>query len=358
MWFQKFKKMAFQKEVTMKFYLGIALILVIFIQTAFSQTIKANNSPSYHIASILPISGKGGWDYLTFDNETRLLYITRKDPGVTIVNVDTQKIVGIIEKTAGAGCVALAPELNRGFTSNGSRNTVTIFDLATLKPINEVAVGTGPDCITYDSFTKRLFVMNGRSSNATVIDAASGKVVGTIELAAKKLEFAVSDNKGILYVNLQDQNEVVSIDTKDLKIKNHWPVGHGDKPTALAIDREKQRLFIGCRNSMMVIMDSTNGKILAELPIGHGVDAVAYDSTRMLAFNANSDGTINIIQATANDHYSVAATVKTQPGARTLALDSKTHNLYTVTAKMGNPEKPGGRPAFLPDSFVMITVSP
>jgi DNA-binding beta-propeller fold protein YncE len=311
----------------------------------------------YHLSSTLQIGGSSAWDYLTFNNNTRQLFIAHSDPGVTVVDVDNQKVVGIIEQTKGVHGIALAPEFNRGFTSNASRGTVTVFDIAALKPVIEVTVGSGPDCIIYDEFSKRVFVINGGSSNATAIDAASGTVVGTVELDSKKPEFAVSDDKGTIYVNLQDKNEIETIDTNDLKVRARWTIGHGEKPTAIAIDKEKGRLFIGCRNSVMVIMDASNGNILSELPIGPGVDAVAYDFIDKLVFTANSNGTITVIGQKIPDQYAVVDTIWTLPGARTFALDPETHNLYTVTAKINYPAKVGDRPVMIPDTFEMLTIS-
>jgi len=318
---------------------------------------KQGKKTGYHLSSTLPLGGTSGWDYLTFSNETRQLFIARKDPGVTVVNVDTQKVVGVVENTKGVNGIALAGEFNRGFTSNSSRDTVTIFDIATLKPISEVAVGSKPDCITYDPGTKRIFVINGGSSNATAIDAASGTVVGTVELDSKKPEFAVADGKGTLYVNLQDKNEILAIDTQELKIKGRWAIGHGDQPTALAMDKEKNHLFIGCRNAVMVIMDATNGNIISELPIGPGVDAATYDPSAKLVFTANSNGTVTAIRQLKDNQYAVVDTIWTKPGARTFALDLQTHNIYLVTAKRNPDTKPVERSAIIPDTFEMLTIS-
>ena len=321
------------------------------------QDINKSVKSRYHISSETHIKGSGGWDYLTFNKNKRQLFITFKDTGVKVINVDTKKIIGTIKNTKNAHGVALVPEFKLGFTSNGASNTVTMFNINTLKPVKEIKVGSDPDCITYDVFTKRIFVINGDSGDATAIDASSGKVVGTVKLDSNKPEFAVSDDKGTLYINLCDKNQILAIDTKSLKEKTRWATGNGAKPTALAIDKESGNLFIGCRSNLMVIMDSSNGNIISELPIDPKVDAVAYDPVTQFVFSANGSGSITVIKKSADNKYAVVDTVLTKPGARTMALDPDTHNIYTVTAKLGAPVKAGGRPTIIPDTFEMYTIS-
>jgi len=321
------------------------------------QIANAEATTGYQVTATQLLGGTSGWDYLTFDNNTRQLFIARRELGVNVVNVDTHQLIGAVKDTRGVNGIALVPEFNRGYATLGEDDLVAVFNLTTLAPIEEIIVGKDPDCITYDPATKRVFTINGEGGSTTVIDAATGKVVGTILLSSKKTEFAVADGKGKLFVNLQDKNEVITIDTNSLKIINQWSIGSGKKPTPMAIDVEKDRLFVGCRNSVMVILDAKTGSIMAELPVGAGIDAVVFDPVTQLVFGSNGDGTMTVIQETAPGKYTVIDTIKTLPGARTIALDPKNHSIYAVTAQFGTPEKPGAKPPILPDTFVLLTIS-
>jgi DNA-binding beta-propeller fold protein YncE len=312
-----------------------------------------------HVIKSIPVSGEGGWDYLTLDSETRRLYITRGDH-VTVLDIDTDKVVGEIKDTQGVHGVALAPDLKRGFTSNGRANTATIFDLGTLAKVGEVKTGSKPDAILYDPVTHRVFAFNGASSDATAIDAAAGTVAGTIALGGVP-EFAVVDGKGSVYVNLEDKAEIVAIDARELKVKSRWSLAPGKEPTGLAIDTKKGRLFAGCHNELMVIVASDTGNVLATLPIGRGVDATAFDRASGLAFSSNGDGTLTVVKEDAPGHFVVVENVKTQAGARTMALDPRTHRIFLATAQFGPPppptaERPNPRAPALLNTFVIVVV--
>jgi DNA-binding beta-propeller fold protein YncE len=312
-----------------------------------------------HLIKSIPLGGEGGWDYLTLDGDTRRLYVTRGDH-VTVLDVDTEKVVGEIKDTQGVHGVALAPDLKRGFTSNGRANTATIFDLGTLAKVGEVKTGSKPDAILYDSVTHRVFTFNGESADATAIDAAAGTVAGTIALGGVP-EFAVADGKGSVYVNLEDKAEIVAIDARELKIKSRWPLAPGKEPTGLAIDTEKGRLFAGCHNELMAIVATDTGKVLGTLPIGRNVDATAFDTARRLAFSSNGDGTLTVAREDALGHFVVVENVKTQLGARTMALDLKKHQIFLATAQFGPPpaptaDRPHPRPPALPNTFVILVV--
>lgn len=335
------------------------LCLVVGVASGIIPLVEAGakKATDYKVTSTLKLGGEGNWDFLNMNPETRQLFVTRKGTGVQVINVDTNEI-SVIANTAGVNCVALSPKLNRGFASIIAENKLRVFDMTSLTPTGEIAVGLKPDCVTYDPFTNRIFSINLGSGDTTVIDATSLEVVGTISLDSKKPEYAVVDGNGRLYVNIQDKNEVVAIDTKTLEIKDRWAVGRGEMPTALGIDPVKGHLFIGCRNSIMVVMDAKNGKILSELPIGPGVDgAIIYDPEAKLVFAANGNATMTIVQETSKGGYAVADTIWTMKGARTLAFNPKTHKLYTVTAQFGTPEKPGAAAPVLPDSYVWMTIS-
>jgi WD40 repeat protein len=316
--------------------------------------------PGYHVATTYKVGGDGGWDYLTTDADARRIFISR-GTHVMVVDADSGKSVGDIPDTQGVHGVALAPDLGRGFTSNGREGTVTIFDIKTLAVISKVKAGENPDAILYDPATKRVFTFNGRSQDSTAIDGASGKVLGTIKLDGKP-EFAASDAKGEIFVNIEDKSELVAIDPNKLEVKSKWPLAPCTEPSGLSIDRKNRRLFVGCDNKMMAVVDADSGKVLATPAIGEGVDATTFDPETGLAFaSCGGDGVLTVVKEDAPDKFSVAENVTTQKGARTLALDAKTHNVFVVTAQFGarpaaTADNPHPRPAIVPDSFVVLVV--
>jgi DNA-binding beta-propeller fold protein YncE len=318
----------------------------------------AAGGSGYHVANTFKLGGEGGWDYLTVDANARRLYISRATH-VMVVDIDSGKSVGDIADTPGVHGIALAPELGRGFTSNGREGTVSIFDPKTLATSSKVKVGDNPDAILYDPATKRVFTFNGKSEDSTAIDGASGKVLGTIKLDGKP-EFAASDTKGKIFVNIEDKNELVAIDPSKLEITAKWPLAPCDSPSGLSIDRKNRRLFVGC-DKMMAIVDADTGKVLATPTIGDGVDATAFDAETGLAFASCGEGVLTVVHEESPDKFSAPENIPTQQGARTLALDSKTHNVFVVTAKFGPPpaataDNPHPRRTILPDSFVVLVV--
>src|ERR1700756_2228986 len=335
--------------------------LITVISVSLAALALAAAGPGYHVVTTYKVGGDGGWDYLTADASARRLYISR-GTHVIVLDLDSGKNVGDIPDTPGVHGIALAPDLGRGFTSNGREGTVTIFDINTLKPIGEkVKVGENPDAILYDPATKRVFTFNGRSSDSTAIDAASGKVLGTIKLDGKP-EFAASDAKGGVFVNIEDKSELTAIDPNKMEVKAKWPLAPCTEPSGLSIDRKNRRLFVGCDNKMMAVVDADSGKVLATPAIGEGVDATAYDPETDLAFaSCGGDGVLTVVKEESKDKFSVAENVPTQKGARTLALDAKTHNVFVVTAQFGpgpapTADNPRPRPPILPDSFVVLVV--
>ncbi|HYM76205.1 MAG TPA: YncE family protein [Candidatus Dormibacteraeota bacterium] len=317
-------------------------------------------APGYHVVATWKVGGEGGWDYLTADASARRLYISR-GTHVMVLDLDSGKSVGDIPDTPGVHGIALAPDLGRGFTSNGRENTVTIFDIQTLKPIGDkVKVGETPDAILYDSASKRVFTFNARGKDSTAIDATSGKVLGTIPLGGKP-EFAASDAKGEIFVNNEDTSELIAIDPNKLEVKSKWPLAPCKEPSGLSIDRKNRRLFVGCDNKMMAVVDADSGKVLATPAIGEGVDATAFDDETGLAFASCGEGVLTVVKEESPAKFNVAESVPTQQRARTMALDSKTHNAYVVTAKFGpqpapTTDNPHPRPPMLPDSFVVLVL--
>jgi len=316
--------------------------------------------PGLHVTKTFKLGGEGGWDYLEVDPDSHHLFISRATH-VIVIDAESGQPVGDIPDTPGVHGIALAPDLGRGFTSNGREGSVSIFDLKTLKPIGKVqAVGENPDAILFDPATKRVFTFNGRSNNSTAIDAASGNIVGKIDLGGKP-EFAVSTGEGELFVNLEDKSELLALDPKDLKVKSRWPLAPCESPSGLAMDKKNRRLFVGCDNKMMAITNADNGKVITTLPIGDGVDAGRFDPETKFAFASCGEGVLTVVNEDSPEKFSVAQNVKTERGARTMALDSKTHLIYLVTAKFGprpaaTAEQPRPRPPILPDTFEVLVV--
>jgi len=319
----------------------------------------AASAPGYHLVSTWKLGGEGGWDYLKADSDARRLYIARATR-VIVIDLDSGKPVGEIPDTPGVHGIALAPEFGEGFTSNGRENTVSVFDLKTMKTRNKIKVGTRPDAIWYDPATKRVFTFNAGSQDATAIDAAKGEVVGTIPLGGKP-EFAASDGKGEVFVNLEDKNQLFALDASKLTVKERWSLPGCDEPSGLSMDQKSRRLFVGCGNKVMPIVNADNGQVVATLPIGDGVDATAFDAGTGLAFASCGEGVLTVVREDSSGKFSVAENVKTERGARTMAVDERTHRVYTVTAQFGPPpaptaDQPHPRPTILPDSFVVLVL--
>ena len=338
------------------------LVLAAALLAAFAPALLAAppDAPGYRVVRKVEVGGDGGWDYLTFDSAARRLYVPRSTR-VMVFDADSFAAVGEVPSTAGVHGVALAPELSRGFTSNGRSNTITIFDTKTLKTISEVkATGENPDAILYDPGSKRVFAFNGRTANATALEAATGEVAGTVALDGKP-EFAAADGKGRVFVNIEDKNILTVIDAKKLTVEKRWPLAPCEEPSGLAIDREHKRLFVGCHNKLMAVVDTESGKVVATVPIGEGVDANAYDPGTALAFASTGDGNLTVARADGADKYTVAQNVATERGARTMALDEKTHAIVLATAQFGpppspTPDNPRPRRTMVPGSFVLLVV--
>ena len=332
--------------------------LIIFCSLILAANSYAADS-GYHILKRLKVGGEGGWDYLTVDGPARRLYVSRSSH-VMVIDLDTDKVVGDIPNTPGVHGVAVARELNRGFTSNGKADTSTIFDLKTLKVLGEVKTGGNPDAIVYDFVSNKVFTFNGRSKDATVIDAFLGKVVGTIPLGGKP-EFAAADGKGKVYVNIEDTNEVVEIDSLKARVTRRFSLKPCDEPTGTALDSEHGRVFSGCHNKIMTVLDTKAGKVIATVPIGENVDGNGFDELTGLAFSSNGDGTLTVVREVSPGKFEVVETVTTQRGSRTMAIDPITHYVYLPAAQFSQPEestqagsKP--QPVMVKDSFEVLVV--
>jgi YVTN family beta-propeller protein len=321
------------------------------------QPVTARAAATYHLTGKIAVPGAGGWDYLIVDDAARRVYVSH-GVSVDILDADSGKIVGRISDLQGVHGIALAPDLGRGFISDGRADTVIAFDLKTLKKLAAIKTGKNPDAIVYEPVTHRVFSFNGGSGDATVIDAAQNKVVGTIDLGGKP-EFATVDGAGHVFDNLEDKSQIVKIDADKQTITDRWPLAPGESPSSLAIDQKNHRLFAGCHNQKLIVLNADNGKLISAVPIGQGVDATVFDPETALIVASNGEGTLTVIHQDNPDQYGVQDTVKTQEKSRTLALDRKTHRLFVPAAQFGaapapTKDNPHGRPAVIPGSFSVL----
>ena len=288
---------------------------------------------NYQILTKVAVAGTGGWDYVTVDDAARRVYLSHATQ-VDVLDADSFAHIGTIPNTPGVHGVALAPEFGRGYISAGKADAVIPFELKTLKPLPEIKVGKKPDAIVYEPLTKRIYVMNGDSDNITVLNGADGSVAGTIALGGGP-EFAVSDGQGNLYVNLEEQSETLHIDVRTMQVKERWPLAPYTTPTALVMDVENRRLFVGCRSKHFVVLNADTGKIVFTAPIGERVDAGAFDSKTRLVYLSTGDGKVSVFHQDSPDHYSLAQEVVTKAGAKTMGLDPKSGNLFVPTSENG-----------------------
>jgi len=314
---------------------------------------------SFEFLKSIPVGGDGGWDYLSVDVKARKLYVTRATK-IVIVDLTSDKVVGEIGDTPGVHGFAPAPELSLGFSSNGAEARVSVVDLKTLKTISKIETGENPDAILFEPTGSEVYAFNGRGKSATVIDAKNKQVVATVPLSGKP-EFAAADGlSGRVFCNIEDKNEVAVIDTKTHAVTATWPLTPGEEPTGMAFDAVHHRLFVGCHNKLMTMLDTDTGKVVAKISIGAGVDACAFDEATQLAFASCGDGTITIAKEEALDKLAVVQTLTTERGARTMALDPATHRIYTCTAQIapdtGPSPSPGERrrPNYVPGTFHLL----
>ena len=338
---------------------GSVFLLIVFIlvlEASGGAQTKSGKS-GYHLLQTIAVGGEGGWDYVFDDSDAHRLYVSHATK-VVVIDTDSDKVVGEIPDFKGVHGIAVAPEFGRGFISDGRGNSVAIFDTKTLKVLGQVKTGTNPDSIIYDSASKRVFAFNGGSKDATAITAADGTVVGTVALGGRP-EFATSNGKGMMYVNIEDKSEIVAFDTTTLVIKSRWPLAPDcDEPSGMAIDKSDNLVFAVCANKKMSVLNVETGKVVSTLPIGDGVDAAGFDSQKKFIFSSNGEGTLTIVRMNHNK-FTVAENVPTRRGARTMALDPRTHKVYLPTAQFGETpaptkERPHPRPAIIPNSFVVL----
>jgi len=328
-------------------------------------TAQAAQTPAYHLVREIPIAGDTGWDYLSIDSKARRLYVTH-GTHIVVVDLDANTVVGDIADTPGVHGFAIAPELGKGFSSNGTESKVSVVDLKTLATLQKIDTEAGPDAIVYEPRHREVYAFNGRAKSVTIISAAAGQVAGSLKLPGKPEFPTVDPDDGRVFVNIEDRNEVVAIDTTTHKIVSEWPIAPGESASGMAIDATHHRLFLGCDNHLMVMLDSNSGKVVASVPIGMGVDANAFDNQSQLAFSSNGEGTVTIAHEAAPDKLVVVQTLRTQPSARTMALDPQTHRIYLSAATLQpTPAKTpatapatGHHHATVPGTFKVLVYEP
>ncbi len=343
------------KRFTLLTILGSLTVAIIFAAVAFSRAgVPAPGPSGYHVIKTVSVPGDEGWDYLLVDSDARRVYISHASHTV-VMNADTYAIEGDIPDTQGVHGIALAPDLGRGFTSNGRANTVTIFDLKSLKTIGTAKTDANPDAIIYDPATKRVFTFNGRGKNATAINAADGSVVGAIPLGGKP-EFAVVDGKGSVWVNDEDTSELHHLDTQSLKELHRWPLAPCKSPSGLAGDLKTRRLLAVCDDKVSSVVDADSGKVVANPAICDGPDAAGFDPSSNLFFVSCGDGNLTVIHEDSPDKYTVVENVPTKKSARTMGLDLKTHNIFLPSAEFDPPAPGERRGKIKPGSFAILVV--
>jgi YVTN family beta-propeller protein len=339
------------------------LVAVLVILSFGAYVLAAPQGSSYHLVKKIPFGAAPGgseyFDYINFDSASRRVYLSHGTEFL-VLDADKGTTAGTISGMKRDHGVALVPEVNRGFISDGGAAQIIMFDLKTLKTIGQIKGENDADWILYDPASKRVFVFNGDAKSASVIDPEKGTVIATLDLGGAP-EQAVADGKGMIYDNLESNNEVIAIDSRDLKIKSRWPVAPAGQPVSIAMDRVHRRLFIGGRNpKMLVVMDADTGKIIGEpFPIGGGVDTNVFDPGTGMIAAATRDGLLHIFHEDSPDKISVVEVVKTEFGAKTMGLDPKTHNLYLTTSDFGpappaTDSRPNPQPVATPGTFHLL----
>ncbi|MEI6277328.1 MAG: YncE family protein [Prolixibacteraceae bacterium] len=333
--------------------LSIFVFGILLVGSAF-----AGNAPktAYKIVNKIHLQGDEKWDYLFSDDAAGLLYVSHGNM-VQVVDEAKGEMVGKIEGLNGVHGIAIAPALNKGFISTKNDNSVTIFDTKTYKVIQKLEVtGKSPDAILFDKFSQKVFVFNGHSDNVTVLNAETNAIVATIALPGNP-EFSATDGKGKIYANIENKSSIVVINATTFKVENVWPLAPGEEPTGLALDNENHRLFSVCANKLMVVVDAETGKVITTLPTGEKTDGAAFDPTLKCAYSSNGAGTITVVKEENKDTFAVLENIPTLKGAKTIAVNKKTHHIYVPTAEFD--ATPGvEKPKMLPGTFVVLDIVP
>jgi len=330
-------------------FLQLLTVILVIIMT---NNVNAQSS-GYHVAQTFHIASSGGWDYISVGPGNNRLYVSH-GMQVNVLNETTGDSVGVIPNTGGVHGIAFVPSLGKGYTSNGRLNNITVFDLKTNNVLGQIATGQNPDAIMYDEFSKMIITCNGRSNDLSIVDPTTEKVVATIPVGGKP-ETAVSNNAGKLFVNIEDKNEIISVNLKTNAVENRWPIAPAEGPTGLAIDLSTNRLYAGC-DKKLVVMNALDGKVVTTVPIADGCDGVAFDNSTKNIFASCGEGKLTIIHEASPDKYDVADNVATKRSARTIAIDEKTHTIFLPAAEFDAPTEAGKRPPMKPGTFQVLVV--
>jgi len=320
------------------------------------------SSGSYQSITEIPIGGGGGWDILTIDSAANRLYLSHATK-VVVVDLTTNSVVGEIADTPSVHAFVAVPEVQRGFSSNGKESKSSVVDLTTLKTTSKIDTGQNPDAIVYEPRHGEVYVFNHTGNSVTVINAKTATVSATIPLGGNPEFAAVDEVAGRVYCNIEDKSEVAVIDVDKHEVIAHWSLAPGEEPSGIALDARHHRLFSGCHNKTMVMLDTESGKVVGSVPIGAGVDGCAFDDTTQLAFASCGDGTTTIVKEEAPNKLTVVQTLKTERGARTMALDPKSHRIYLPSAQFQPPLSPSpgmspGRPSVVPNTLKLLIYGP
>jgi YVTN family beta-propeller protein len=355
----KFKPEANVKQLGKILCLGVLVALAGAISVIGEANAQDATSGGYKILQKISLPGDGGWDFLTVDSDNRRVYVTHAD-SVQVLDADTLKLIGTVEKVSRPHGVVVLPELGKGYISSGDPGSVVVFDLKTFKHIAEIPTSKDCDVILYDKASEKVLTFDGDSSNTTVIDPTTDKVVKTLDLPGQP-EVAVSNGRGLIFDNVESKSEVLKMDAKSMKILKTWPLAPGESPSGLSMDVKNNRLFSGCRNKLLIVMNAKSGKVIQTLPIGDHVDGTCFDPASGNIFVSCGDGTLTVVHEDSPNKYTLVENVQTELGARTLALDSKTGHIFLPTAKMGDQptptkEDPKPRRKVVPGTFHVLVV--
>jgi DNA-binding beta-propeller fold protein YncE len=330
----------------------LTLIIVALLLTVMQHSLAQTNPKEYKVIKMIPVEGTGGWDYLNVDGQSQRLYISHGNL-VDVLDLKTEKVIGQIPNTLGVHGIAVAPEFNKGFISAGRLDSVVVFNLKTFKVIDKISTGKNPDAILYDPYSKRVFTFNGRGESVTSIDAKTDKVVGTLPLSGKP-EAGVSNERGKIFVNIEDKSTLTEFDALTLNIDADFSLVPGREPSGLAFDTKNNRLFSACSDSKQImVLDAANGKILATLPMGAGCDGIVFDNVNRNAISANGEGTLTVVHQDGPDTYKVIQTVPTRKSARTITIDQSNGKIYLSSAEV---TQENGKRVIAPGSFKIVVV--
>jgi DNA-binding beta-propeller fold protein YncE len=329
----------------------LALVTLILLSVSLINAQKA-----YHLINTFHIASSGGWDYIAVGPGNNRLYVSHGTQ-VNVLDQTTGDSIGVIENTTGVHGIAFDKSQNKGFTSNGRLNNVTVFDLKTNAVITQIATGINPDAIMYEPFSKTIITCNGRSKNLSIIDPVTNKLLDSIDVGGKP-ETAVSNGQGKLFVNIEDKNEIVVINLKTRTVEAHWSISPAEEPSGLAFDKTSNRLFAGCGNKMMAIVDAGTGKLVQTLPIGDGCDGAGFDPITKNIFTSNGEGILSVYHEKSPDQYELVGNFPTKRGARTIAVDEQNHLIYLPTAdfEAADPAVPKSRPRMIAGTFQVLVV--